>query len=62
MHFKSLYRNVHPFNEKTKKQKHAKYQNQCWAVLRMRDKYPLAINLGIHPLTHPFSKKSKNQF
>jgi hypothetical protein len=48
--------------KKLKKQKHAKYQNQCWAVLRMRDRYPSVINLGIHPLTHSFSKKSKNQF
>jgi hypothetical protein len=34
--------------------------NQCWVVLRTRDRYPLVINLGIYySLTCQFSKKFK---
>ncbi len=36
--------------------------NECWAVLRMRDRCPLAINPCIYPLTCQFSKFSNKGF
>ncbi len=34
----------------------------CWAILKIRDRYPSIINWHIYPLTHQFSKFSKCQF
>jgi len=35
-------------------------KNQCWAVLRSRDRYLTVIIPGIYPLNCQFSKSSKN--
>lgn len=36
--------------------------DQCWAVLRMRNRYPWVTNSRIDKLTRRFSNYSKNQF
>ncbi len=36
--------------------------NECWAVLRMRDRCPLVINPCTYPLTCQFSKFSNKRF
>ncbi len=35
--------------------------DQCWVVLKMKDRYASIIRSGTHSLTHQFSKNSKKQ-